>query len=219
VTSRPDVPRLVKQATWPGDREVRATDQDGQAQDAVLVERLASGDESALELLYERYGVACYRLARQVTASATLAEDAVQEAFVGLWRSSESFLGSRGTVRAWLLAMTHHKAVDVVRREAAERRRLDAQAARLAVESHAEADLAVEVCDDSVAGDVREALAELPVAQRDMLTLAYFGGYSQSQIAALTGIPIGTVKTRMHAAMRRLRLRLAPLEGAREGTT
>ncbi len=182
-------------------------------EDAVLVGRICGGDQDALAVLYQRHGPACYRLARQVTASVTLAEDAVQEAFVGLWKAPGSYAGGRGSVRAWLLGLTHHKAVDLVRREIAEQRRQGAQAAQQVVSSPPREDPASLAWEQMQAAEVRAALAELPPAQRQALTLAYFGGYTQSQIAELTGAPLGTVKTRMLSAMRRLRLRLAPLAG------
>jgi RNA polymerase sigma factor (sigma-70 family) len=180
-------------------------------EDIVLMERIGAGNQDALALLYERHGAVCYRLARHVTASGTLAEDAVQEAFVGLWRSPGSFQVGRGTVRNWLLALTHHKAVDLVRRETAERRRLTAQAAQQAADPPRSEDPAAAAWAGLQAVEVRAALLELPEAQRQAQTLAYFGGYTQSQIAELTGVPLGTVKTRMVTAMRRLRLRLAAL--------
>ena len=186
-------------------------DRAGWDEDVVLMEQIAAGSQDALALLYERHGTACYRLARHVTASSTLAEDAVQEAFVGLWRSPGSFQGRRGTVRNWLLALTHHKAVDLVRRETAEKRRLTAQAAQQAADPPRSEDPAAAAWTGLQAVEVRAALQELPEAQRQALTLAYFGGYTQSQIAELTGVPLGTVKTRMVTAMRRLRLRLAAL--------
>lgn len=182
--------------------------------DAALVTRIVDGDQDALAMLYDRHGLACYRLARQVIGSATLAEDAVQEVFVGLWRSPGSYRRQRGSVLNWLLALTHHKAVDLVRKESAEQRRSAAQAVRLVSDPPPSLDPAVIVCDGSQADEVRAALTELPPAQKEALALAYFGGYTQSQIAELTGVPLGTVKTRTFLAMRRLRLRLAPLDGA-----
>jgi DNA-directed RNA polymerase specialized sigma24 family protein len=95
--------------------------------DAALAKLVADGDEDALAALYRRHGPACHRLARQITASTPLAEDAVQEAFAGLWQAPRSYQGARGSVRNWLLSLTHHKAVDLVRRETAERRRQGAR--------------------------------------------------------------------------------------------
>jgi RNA polymerase sigma-70 factor (ECF subfamily) len=192
------------------------TDDRGQAPeraDAVLLELVAQGNPDALAALYERHGSACYRLARRITANAMLAEDAVQEAFVGMWRAPGSYLRGRASVRSWLLGMTHHKAVDIVRREAAEQRRQDAQAVQETISPRVGADPAAVAWTEMQAAQVRTALMELPEVQRETLTLAYFGGYTQSQIAELTGTPLGTVKTRMFNAMRRLRLSLAPLAG------
>jgi RNA polymerase sigma factor (sigma-70 family) len=179
--------------------------------DAVLVDLLADGDSDALATLYQRHGVACYRLARQITANHALAEDAVQDAFVAMWRAPASYLRGRGSVRSWLLGLTHHKAVDQVRRETAQQRRQDARAAQATVDPPADDDPAAIAWNEIQAAEVRSALVELPEVQRRTLTLAYFGGYTQSQIAELTGVPLGTVKTRMFNAMRRLRLRLSPL--------
>jgi RNA polymerase sigma factor (sigma-70 family) len=186
-------------------------------EDAALVDLIAEGDQDALAILYQRHGSACFRLARQITASVTLAEDAVQEAFVGLWRAPGSYLRGRGSVRSWLLGLTHHKAVDLVRQETAEQRRQDAQAVAQTVDPPLGADPASVAWTEMQAAEIRAALLELPEAQRQALTLAYFGGYTQTQIAELIGVPLGTVKTRMFTAMRRLRLRLAPLASASGG--
>jgi RNA polymerase sigma factor (sigma-70 family) len=185
-------------------------------EDAALAELVCEKDQQALEVLYERHGAACYRLARHITVSAALAEDAVQEAFVGLWRSPDSYQRGRGSVRNWLLALTHHKAVDLVRQEAAERRRQEAEAARQVVQGTDGDDPATAVWGEIAAAEVRAALLALPEEQRQPVTLAFFGGYTHSQIASLTGVPLGTVKTRMFSAMRKLRIRLAPLTGGPE---
>jgi RNA polymerase sigma factor (sigma-70 family) len=185
-----------------------------EADDASLVAVMDRGQPDAsdtLAVLYERHGRACYRLARQITGNAVLAEDAVQEAFVGLWRSPGAYQQQRGSVRTWLLTMTHHKAVDLIRREAAEQRRQGAEARQAAVRPTSGADPATILWDEVRGAEVRAALRELPEPQRQAVALAYFGGYTQSQIAELTGVPLGTVKTRTFAAMRRLRGRLASL--------
>jgi RNA polymerase sigma factor (sigma-70 family) len=176
--------------------------------DAELAGLIAGGDADALAVLYERHGGVCYRLARQVTASDTLAEDAVQEAFLGLWRSPEAYAPGRGSLRSWLLGLTHHKAVDSVRRETAQQRRQAAWASQRALDPPPEEDPAAASIDGMRAQQVRAALAELPGPQREALALAYFGGYTQREIAQLTGVPLGTVKTRTFTAMRRLQSRL-----------
>lgn len=169
-------------------------------------------------MLYRRHGTACYRLARRVTMDDTLAEDAVQEAFTGLWRNPGGYLPGQGSVRSWLLGLTHHKAVDFVRRETAQQRRQHAQSAQMALDPPA-GDPADEAWAGIRAETIRAALAELPETQRHALALAYFGGYSQREIAELTGVPLGTVKTRMFAAMRRLQLRLSARDLAGGGSS
>jgi RNA polymerase sigma factor (sigma-70 family) len=183
----------------------------GDLDDATLAGRVAGGDAEALAVLYQRHGAVCYRLARQVTASDTLAEDAVQEAFLGLWRSPAAYEPGRGGLRTWLLGLTHHKAVDFVRRETAEQRRQTAWAVQRTFDPPPQDDPAAASIDRMRAEQVRSALAELPEAQRQALALAYFGGYTQREIAQLTGVPLGTVKTRTFTAMRRLQSRLAAL--------
>jgi RNA polymerase sigma-70 factor (ECF subfamily) len=180
--------------------------------DSALVQLIRATDPDALAVLYRRHGAVCYRLARRVTANDVLAEDAVQETFVGLWRDPGAYLPGQGSVRNWLLGLTHHKAVDFVRRETAQQRRQSAQAAQQALDPPAADDPAAAAWAGIQAETVRTALAELPEPQRHALALAYFGGYTQREIAQLTGAPLGTVKTRMFAAMRRLQLRLAPLD-------
>jgi RNA polymerase sigma factor (sigma-70 family) len=178
--------------------------------DAGLVELVCKADPDALAVLYQRHGSACYRMARRITANETLAEDAVQEAFTGLWRDPAAYTAGQGSVRGWLLGLAHHKAVDLVRRETAQQRRQDAHAVQQALDPPAAPpDPAAEAWAGIRAEQVRAALAELPEPQRRALALAYFGGYTQREIAQLTGVPLGTVKTRMFAAMRRLQLRLA----------
>lgn len=206
-------PRISTVTSRPGREFTDDAGQQAEPADSALIDLIAWGDADALATLYQRHGPACYRLARQITASVTLAEDAVQEAFVGLWRAPGSYLRGRGTVRSWLLSLTHHKAVDLVRRETAEQRRQGAQAVQQTVDPPASEDPAAAAWNEIQAAEIRAALLELPEPQRQALTLAYFGGYTQSQIAELTGVPLGTVKTRMFVAMRRLRLRLAPLAG------
>ncbi|MDR0341935.1 MAG: sigma-70 family RNA polymerase sigma factor [Nocardiopsaceae bacterium] len=178
--------------------------------DAALVELVGKSDHDALAVLYRRHGSICYRLARRILVNDSLAEDAVQEAFTGLWRDPAAYAPGQGGVRGWLLGMTHHKAVDFVRRETAQQRRQQAHAAQRALDLPAD-DPAAAAWQGILAKKVRAALAELPGEQRQALALAYFGGYTQREIAQLTNVPLGTVKTRTFAAMRRLQQRLAEL--------
>lgn len=176
--------------------------------DVELVGRLSAGDATALDVIYERYSRQAFSLAKRILTDANLAEDAVQEVFLALWRQPERYDPSRGAFSSWLLSMTHHKAVDAVRREESLRRRR-AQAAEDDETLLGTASTSPDVEDAVLASlrgaGVRRALGGLPAVQREALTLAYFGGYTQREVAALTGAPLGTVKTRMLAGMRKLR--------------
>ena len=172
--------------------------------DGQLVELVARRDAGALEALYDRYGGAAYSLARRILAEETLAQDVVQEVFLSLWRDARRFDPGRGTVATYLLSMTHHRAVDVVRREESLRRwRASDEGLELEPDPAARVEDQVETSERRA--EVRAALAGLPVAQREALLLAYFGGYTQREVAALVGVPLGTVKTRMAAGMRKLK--------------
>jgi len=181
--------------------------------DAQLVALVAERDGGALEALYDRYGKPAYSLARRILVDDLLAQDVVQEVFLSLWRDAGRFDPGRGSVATYLLALTHHRAVDVVRREENLRRRRTGDEG-LATEADPKADVegAVELSDRQQR--VRVALQGLPDAQRQALALAYFGGYTQREVAALVGVPLGTVKTRMAAGMRKLKDAL--VEGERE---
>ena len=176
------------------------------AADVELLRRVAAGDRGAIDDLYERFRRPAFALARRVLGDDVLAEDVLQDVFVTVWRNPGAFDGTRGSVSSWLLAMVHHKAVDAVRREESHRRRQVRAEDDLALSAPMlESDVADQAWEGVVAGRVRAALHALPEAQREALTLAYYGGYTQREVAALTGTPLGTVKTRMLAGMRRLR--------------
>ena len=168
--------------------------------DEELLESIARGDEQALATLYDRYGHLAYGLALRVLRDRTLAEDAVQDAFLAAWRTAVSFDPTRGNARTWLLTLVHRRAVDVVRRE--ERRRGD-PLDDLPVDSGDSTDEAAEVRDER--RRVQAALARLTPDQREALELAYYGGLSQSELAERLGVPLGTVKSRMFAGLGRLR--------------
>jgi RNA polymerase sigma factor (sigma-70 family) len=172
--------------------------------DSELVELVAQKDAGALEALYERYGRAAYSLARRILTEETLAQDVVQEVFLSLWRDARRFDAGRGTVATYLLSMTHHRAVDVVRREE-NLRRWRTSDEGLELEADPKVRVEDEVLTSERRAEVRSALQELPPAQREALLLAYFGGYTQREVAALVGVPLGTVKTRMAAGMRKMK--------------
>ena len=175
-----------------------------------LVRRVRNADGAALAQLYERFVRPCYSLAHRICADDGLAEDVVQEVFLTLWRDPGRFDPARGGFATWLLTVTHHRAVDAVRRESTIRRRV------VAVPEAGEdwSPTPVPGADQAAmarlaAGQMRAALHRLPIAQRQVLALAYFGGHTQSEIAVLTGVPLGTVKSRMFTAVQRLRAMLA----------
>jgi RNA polymerase sigma-70 factor (ECF subfamily) len=177
--------------------------------DEELLAGLRDRRDDALATLYDRYGAVCYGLARRVVVDEHLAADVVQDAFLTVWREADRFDRSRGSVRAWLLTVTHHRAVDVVRREN-RHRALRASVDLLEGTPAVDAGVAEQVATADEAVSVRQALARLPEPQREALLLAYFGGHTQNEIARLTGTPLGTVKTRMLAGMRKLRDALEP---------
>jgi RNA polymerase sigma factor (sigma-70 family) len=176
-------------------------------EDAALLTAVGTGDEGALETLYGRYGGTCFALARRILDDNQLAEDVVQQVFTALWKGS-GFDIRRGAVSTWLMSVTHHKSIDVLRREAPRRRRLASEQALLEVA------VAGPGPDEQAwlrmrAERTRDALKTLPPEQRELLLLAYYGGYTQTEIANLTGLPLGTVKSRTLSAMRKLRALLA----------
>jgi RNA polymerase sigma-70 factor, ECF subfamily len=168
--------------------------------DEALVLLAARSEQSALAELYDRYGRIAYGLALRVLRDERLAEDAVQEAFLTLWRTAARFVPERGKASTWILTLVHRRAVDTVRRE--QRRRADTleRAPEVAVEGvdeHAWLRLQRE--------RVQHALRELPDTQREALELAYYGGFSQSELAERLGQPLGTIKSRMFAGLARMR--------------
>ncbi|MGY1618450.1 sigma-70 family RNA polymerase sigma factor [Geodermatophilus sp. SYSU D00691] len=182
--------------------------------DAALVRRIRAGDRGAVDDLYARFRRPAFALARRVLGDDILAEDVLQDVFLTVWRDPGAFDRSRGSFASWLLAMVHHKAVDAVRREESQRRRQARAEDELALSAPtATRDVEDEAWNRVVAERVRVALGVLPAAQREALTLAYYGGYTQREVAALTGAPLGTVKTRMLAGMRRLKEELGGATG------
>jgi RNA polymerase sigma factor (sigma-70 family) len=175
------------------------------ARDRELVGRVRGGEEEAYRQLFRKYGPMAKALALRVARQPFMAEEIVQEAFLVLWRNPASFREERGSFRAWLMAMVHHRAVDTVRREEAQRRRsLEAHPGDLVGEDVAEG--VVHAADSLEQGSrVRRALWDLPPEQRQVLELMYFQGKTQASISRELGVPLGTVKSRTLLGMRRLR--------------
>jgi RNA polymerase sigma factor (sigma-70 family) len=189
------------------------------AGDAEVMRRIRAGDRTAIDDLYDRFRRPAFALARRILGDDVLAEDVLQDVFLSVWRDPSGFDRARGSVASWLLAVVHHKAVDAVRREESQRRRQTLAEEDMALNAPmATRDVEEEAWSRVVAEQVRTALGVLSSSQREALTLAYYGGYTQREVAALTGAPLGTVKTRMLAGMRRLREELgtdAPVEEPR----
>jgi RNA polymerase sigma-70 factor, ECF subfamily len=158
----------------------------GHLSDEAVLALVSRGDEAALGELYDRYGRVAYGLALRIVRDRSLAEDAVQEAFLAVWRSAGSFLAEHGKPSTWILTLVHRRAVDVVRRE--ERRRADPI--------------------DELAQPAGEATDE-EAWLREAIELAYYGGFTQSELAERLGQPLGTIKSRMFVGLRRLRELLA----------
>ena len=182
----------------------------GVVSDEELIGRLAAtADEAALSDLYDRYQAMMYGLAMRITGDAALAQDAVQEAFVGVWRNAGRYSAGRASVRTWIMSITHHRSIDVVRRRRPTTTLPDTETVDEALRSP---DVWPAVNRSLDADAVRTAIAGLPDIQRQAIELAYFEGLTQVEIADRTGAPLGTVKSRV-------RLGLQTMRRALEGVT
>ena len=172
--------------------------------DEQVLEAVGRGDDDALGVLYDRFGRLAFRLAFRILRDRALAEDAVQEAFLAVWRSADAYKRERAKPSTWILTVVHRRAVDLVRREQSRR----GEPLEVAPEPSVGP-----VDEDAVLRDrraaVQAALTELPGDQRQALELAYYGGLTQSELAERLGVPLGTVKSRMFAGLGRLRELLA----------
>lgn len=168
----------------------------------------AAGNADAFETVYDRHGGAAFSLAYRITGNRATAEDAVQEALISLWRSGTRFDARRGSVRSWILGIVHNRTIDLVRRNLVHQRR---RASDEGIEETHEAPerTYAEVARRDEASTVRAAIDELPSDQERVIELAYFGGFSHSEIAEMLETPIGTVKGRMRLGLDKLRRELA----------
>jgi RNA polymerase sigma-70 factor, ECF subfamily len=176
------------------------------ASDATLVVAIGRWRQDALAEAYRRHAGAVFALARRVLADATLAEEVVQEVFVRLWDAPDRFDPDRGSLRSFLLANCHGRAVDLVR---AERSRRDREEREHRARARSGYDLEHEVEDLVVADEVKGALAELPPDERRAIELAYFGGHTYREVASLLSAPEGTVKSRIRSGLRRMQRSLS----------
>jgi RNA polymerase sigma-70 factor, ECF subfamily len=172
--------------------------------DEDLMQLLRQGDARAFEMIYERHSTAAFSLAYRMVGRRGTAEDVVQEAFLSLWRSGARYDHMRGSVRTWVLGIVHHRAIDALRRSIVhDSRRAGADGIEERFEAKERTD--VQASRREEATDVRSALATLPKEQSRAIELAYFGGFSHSEIASMLGTPIGTVKGRIRLGLEKLR--------------
>lgn len=187
---------------------------DGSLTDDMLVACIAAGDKEALacfETFYDRHHRPAFALAYRIMSSDhALAEDVVQESFLALWRYAHSFKPERGNARTWFFSIVHHRALNALRRRKPRlpNEPIDELANELAAgEAY---DVWAQVAHGLDATQVRSALTLLPEEQREAITLAFFGGYSNTEVAGRLGIPLGTVKSRIRLGMQKMRVTLAP---------
>ncbi len=171
--------------------------------DRAVLEAIAAGDHGSIEVLYEKYKTMAYGLALRITGDSGLADDVVQEAFVGAWRNAGRYATDRGSVKTWLLAIVHHRAIDAIRRrrpttELPERDEAPPPSLTMP-------DVWAEVAGRLDRDAILAALGTLSPVQREALELGYFTGLTQQEIAVRTNAPLGTVKSRMRLGLLQLR--------------
>jgi RNA polymerase sigma-70 factor, ECF subfamily len=172
--------------------------------DEDLMALVQRGDARAFEAVYDRHGAAAFSLAYRIAGNRAAAEDIVQEAFLSVWRSAVRYQPERGNLRSWLLSVVHNRAIDWLRRSVVQDR------GRVGAEGIEERKAAPELTDAEAfrreeAQTVRAAMERLPADQLRVVELAYFGGFTHSQIAEMLGMPLGTVKGRMRLALDKMR--------------
>lgn len=174
------------------------------ADDALLVVAVQRQDQEALAELYRRHGGSLFHIAHRVLAVRGLAEEVVQEIFTRLWQSPERFDPARGSLRSFLLAQAHGRAIDIVRSETSRRRRErnEVEAVKVAYV------LEDEAVASAIGQQVRRVVETLAEPEREAISLAYFGGHSYVEVASLLGVPAGTVKSRIRSGLARLRIAL-----------
>jgi RNA polymerase sigma-70 factor, ECF subfamily len=181
--------------------------------DEDLMQLVRKGDNAAFEVVYDRHSTAAYSLAYRMVGSRNSAEDVVQEAFLSLWRSGARYDRARGSVRTWVLGIVHNRAIDVLRRSLVhDRRRASDEGIEERFEARERTD--VEAARNDEARELQAALKTLPDEQCRVIELAYFGGFSHSEIAELLETPIGTVKGRMRLGLEKMRGQLGGLAEA-----
>ena len=169
------------------------------------------GDPRAFEAVYERHSGAAFSLAYRMVGRGNVAEDVVQEAFLSIWRSGARYERARGSVRTWVLGIVHHRAIDQLRRSSVhDKRRASDEGIEERLESGERTDVEVARRDEAQA--IRSAMESLPPEQSHVIELAYFGGFTHTEIADILETPVGTVKGRMRLGLEKLRNSLRMLE-------
>ena len=178
--------------------------------DEELMQLVQRGEARAVEVLYDRHSRVAFSLAYRMCGSRAAAEDVVQEAFLAMWRSGARYDRTRGSVRTWALGIVHNRAIDSLRRSTVHDRR---RASDEGIEERFEAAdrTEVEVARRDEAQSVRAVIDELPEEQGRVIQLAYYGGFTHSEIAEMLEIPIGTIKGRMRLGLEKMRARLQSL--------
>jgi RNA polymerase sigma-70 factor (ECF subfamily) len=175
--------------------------------DEELMHVVQGGDPRAFEVLYDRHGGAAFSLAYRMVGKRAVAEDIVQEAFLSIWRSKVRYERERGSVRTWVLGIVHHRTIDALRRNLVhDRRRASAEGIEERQEAPELTD--VEAARREEAREVRAALQSLPGEQSRVIELAYYGGFTHTQIAEMLDMPVGTVKGRMRLGLEKMRREL-----------
>jgi RNA polymerase sigma-70 factor, ECF subfamily len=180
--------------------------------DEDLMALVRDGEPRAFEVIFDRHSGAAFSLAYRMCGRRAMAEDVVQEAFVSLWRSGARYDVRRGSVRNWVLGVVHNRAIDAFRRGVVRESR-NVSDEGLAERLPANEETATEVARRDEARHLREKLQELPAEQRQVVELAYFGGFTHTQIAEMLGLPAGTVKGRMRLALTKMRIALGDPAG------
>ena len=179
--------------------------------DEDLMQLMRRGDPRAFEAVYERHSGAAFSLAYRMVGRGNVAEDVVQEAFLSIWRSGARYERARGSVRTWVLGIVHHRAIDQLRRSSVHsKRRASDEGIEERFESGERTDVEVARRDEAQA--IRSAMETLPPEQSHVIELAYFGGFTHTEIAEILEMPVGTVKGRMRLGLAKLRDRLRQLE-------
>ncbi len=179
-----------------------------------MLDLLARAEPEGIEMLYDRYSGLAYTLALRVVNDPGTAEDVVQEAFLSIWRRASTYRSDRGSLRTWVCSIVHHRALDRLRGRSG-RARQDVALEHAPVAVTSVSDTWDQVADEIQREEIHKALTDLSVEQRETIELAYFGGYSQTEISDLMQVPLGTVKGRTRLALRKLRgaLELTVAEG------